>query len=1000
MTIANTLPTSINQSYIIQSTYSSTLRSFFNSSWNDVDQDNATLTVKLESNYTGTPANYTANNITKGIYNYSAILPAGTITRRWCATDSASAVNCTDLETFTISKAASNITLLLDNTAANLSVTTGANVNITVNLTAGVGFAELYNTGTFIAKSSRFPYSNLSTFSSAGTFNITAFIFADQNSSFNFTTLYVTATAAPAEEPSGGGGEVTPPVVPPVVPPEVPPVEEPPEEEVPPEEETPPEQLPEELEGISITAETPSVYSSSKENNSIVTTVDNFSKLSITFDIVFEDGKPKAKPTINLDFELMEECVGCLKEESPKVIYPVWLWVLLVLLIALLLLAREESSYEEESYRRRLLPLRFVLQTKIKKSLEVLGYFAYAFITIPYYLIKSILFTITDSIFYVSDALYYLYKKSLAIIRTLFIKRELPTYDYLKKSASSIVRDIKDIFTLSDELVKDSYMRLKYYELVGNLKNEANKVAYEVQYGDYKRIEQKLKEIKFSFYKIPRAIRGQEKQFGGQLAKLEHSVEIGFLVDQAIRCLERKRFNKAQRLLDRISHYAFIPEGVISNKYFNCIRYYEHFLYRQQYSASLNKVNILLTKKRLKQAIIHYGRFVDISKKLSWYEDAEGKQELYNNLDLLHEKLHVLFLRQSAEEKARELKVIQVQFAKITFPRIDFALPPDIIHFNERLEKAYKLIKTKDTKKASIGYYELVEFYNSLEGISKKESNWMFSNLIKLKHCIVSGELLDSIKDIKPVARIEIEETKAKLGQPGLSRISTRLYSHYIRLKNSLNLKGLYERAHASLNKVKPKPVELIRAKLPEEHKEFLIKKYQRLLHELEENTELEELRKKAHKEVEKVKPRPIEIPKVELPDEDKSNLLKKQHRALDEIKTSSELQELKQRATEKIKKVKSSEIKLEEIKQEIELVKPVVKESTREFNSKLSSIYKAIKENKLSLARRHYENAIRFYNELTEADPKILSKMYSELIRLRSELEAKLIKKRLRNVK
>src|SRR3989344_6528011 len=36
MTIANTLPVSINQSYIIQSTYSSALRSFFNSSWNDV----------------------------------------------------------------------------------------------------------------------------------------------------------------------------------------------------------------------------------------------------------------------------------------------------------------------------------------------------------------------------------------------------------------------------------------------------------------------------------------------------------------------------------------------------------------------------------------------------------------------------------------------------------------------------------------------------------------------------------------------------------------------------------------------------------------------------------------------------------------------------------------------------------------------------------------------------------------------------------------------------
>src|SRR3989344_5475814 len=189
MTIANTLSTSINQSYIIQSTYSNTLRIFFNSSWNDVDQDNATLTVKLESNYTGTPANYTANNITKGIYNYSAILPAGTHTRRWCTTDSASAVNCTILETFTISKATSDVNLFLNSSQANISITQRHFINITGNLATGIGNIQIYNNSILLSNGTS-PRTNITQFNDTGTFNITAEI-ANQNWTYNSETWWV-----------------------------------------------------------------------------------------------------------------------------------------------------------------------------------------------------------------------------------------------------------------------------------------------------------------------------------------------------------------------------------------------------------------------------------------------------------------------------------------------------------------------------------------------------------------------------------------------------------------------------------------------------------------------------------------------------------------------------------------------------------------------------------------------------------------------------------------
>ncbi|HLC37770.1 MAG TPA: hypothetical protein VJJ53_03250, partial [Candidatus Nanoarchaeia archaeon] len=335
------------------------------------------------------------------------------------------------------------------------------------------------------------------------------------------------------------------------------------------------------------------------------------------------------------------------------------MWVLLVLFIALLLLLAKEEEKEKEPKLRRV-EQRF---------------FAYIF--------ASVLYAI---------------KRSCKRVIINLIRGEIDIYKFFKHTIKTLIDDIKEIFYISDEYLREKYSKAKYYQLLNYIRDEANKISYEVQYGFYKDIQKRLGKLRFLFYKLPIKITRSENALESQLSKLENSVEIGFLVDQAAMHLEIKQVRRARMLLDRISHYAFIPDGIISDKYYSCINYYEHFLYKEQHSSILHKVTTALTKGKLRLALKHYVRFVEVSKKLSWHEDIKGKQRIYNLLELLQEKLHILFLRESAKGKANKIKFIKVHLAKVKLPRLEFALPPYLLHFYEKLDDIYRLIKTKNIK--------------------------------------------------------------------------------------------------------------------------------------------------------------------------------------------------------------------------------------------------------------------------------------------------------------
>jgi parallel beta-helix repeat protein len=98
-------PTWSTNSTNIVSTYSSSTLSEFNITWAD---DNSVSIVYLESNYSGTATNYSMNNITASIYNYSVILPVGTHYWKSYANDSTNQWNETTQWNFTISQNTEN----------------------------------------------------------------------------------------------------------------------------------------------------------------------------------------------------------------------------------------------------------------------------------------------------------------------------------------------------------------------------------------------------------------------------------------------------------------------------------------------------------------------------------------------------------------------------------------------------------------------------------------------------------------------------------------------------------------------------------------------------------------------------------------------------------------------------------------------------------------------------------------------------------------------------
>jgi hypothetical protein len=157
------------------SSYSPTNTSLFNITWTD---DFVMGAVFIEGNWSGSDQNYTMENIS-GTYHYNTTLPAGDFYWRSHARDTSQNWNSSDVWYFTVSKATPNLTLLLNGTDGNLSISQSNSTNMTAYLSIP-GNLSLYIDSS-LTGSGPSPLENVSAFPDSGLFNITAVFEGDQN---------------------------------------------------------------------------------------------------------------------------------------------------------------------------------------------------------------------------------------------------------------------------------------------------------------------------------------------------------------------------------------------------------------------------------------------------------------------------------------------------------------------------------------------------------------------------------------------------------------------------------------------------------------------------------------------------------------------------------------------------------------------------------------------------------------------------------------------------
>jgi hypothetical protein len=154
-----------NQSNIIV-VYSPVIQSYFNITWQD---DFGISTAWFESNYSGGGANYSMNNITGDIYNYSAVLPAGTHYWKSYANDTANQWNSTDTWSFTINKSTTVLSLIA---SPSWSVFNGTQTNVSCYANNAVVNISLYRNDSLIGSSIGGTVSDVQTLA-VGTYNYT-----------------------------------------------------------------------------------------------------------------------------------------------------------------------------------------------------------------------------------------------------------------------------------------------------------------------------------------------------------------------------------------------------------------------------------------------------------------------------------------------------------------------------------------------------------------------------------------------------------------------------------------------------------------------------------------------------------------------------------------------------------------------------------------------------------------------------------------------------------
>ncbi len=172
----------------IPATYSPTAPSVFNISWTGNVSH-----VFLESNFSGAPANYSMANITASVFNFSAVLAAGSHYWKSFANSTYGLWNVTLTWLFTINKATPGITLDLGGVDADTSMDEDTSIWLNVTLSEGDSSGEmtLYVDSALLANESA-PLANNTLFAEPGVYNISALYGGSQNYTANSTSHLLT----------------------------------------------------------------------------------------------------------------------------------------------------------------------------------------------------------------------------------------------------------------------------------------------------------------------------------------------------------------------------------------------------------------------------------------------------------------------------------------------------------------------------------------------------------------------------------------------------------------------------------------------------------------------------------------------------------------------------------------------------------------------------------------------------------------------------------------
>jgi hypothetical protein len=139
----------------------------------------------FESNFSGSPTNYSMFTFGGGIYSYNNTLPAGTFYWLSYASDAATNRNASDRVLFTISKATNLMTLLLNDTFQNVSCQYPCTANITgINTNA-----TIWRNNTNVSSENRTAVEL-----AAGYYEYTLNVSGTQNYTANTTRLYLSIT--------------------------------------------------------------------------------------------------------------------------------------------------------------------------------------------------------------------------------------------------------------------------------------------------------------------------------------------------------------------------------------------------------------------------------------------------------------------------------------------------------------------------------------------------------------------------------------------------------------------------------------------------------------------------------------------------------------------------------------------------------------------------------------------------------------------------------------